>query len=162
MIREFTALADLTRLLADPVFRGRDVPRGDGRLVFVIPGLFGNDLYLQPLRYWLGHIGYSPVSSSLWLNAGCLRRLQDQVLAQIVSRANGNPDPIALIGHSRGGVLARAIAGHLRGRVSHVVTLGSPIGAFRQTVESGQIYSSSRGRAEDENHASEQACASSA
>jgi len=131
------------RLLADPIFRGRDVPRGDGRLVVVIPGLFGNDLYLEPLRYWLRHVGYSPVSSSLWLNAGCLRRLQEQVLAQIARRANGKTNPIALIGHSRGGVLARAIAGHLRGRVSHVATLGSPIGAFRETVGSGQPLLSS-------------------
>ncbi|HEY2664404.1 MAG TPA: alpha/beta fold hydrolase [Candidatus Binataceae bacterium] len=138
MIREFAAPADLARLLVDPIFWGRDVPRGDGRLVVVIPGLFGNDLYLEPLRYWLGHIGYSPVSSSLWVNAGCLRRLQEQILAQIVRRANGKTNPIALIGHSRGGVLARAIAGHLRAQVSHLVTLGSPIGAFRQTIESGQ------------------------
>jgi triacylglycerol lipase len=146
MIREFAAPADLARLLADPIFRGRGVPRGDGTLVVVIPGLFGNDLYLEPLRYWLRHIGYSPVSSSLWINAGCLRRLQEQVLAQIVRRANGKSNPIALVGHSRGGVLARAIAGQLRGQVSHLVTLGSPVGAFRQAVESGEIYSSSQGQ----------------
>jgi pimeloyl-ACP methyl ester carboxylesterase len=145
MIREFSAPADLATLLADPVFRGRDVPRGDGRLVVVMPGLFGNDLYLEPLRYWLRYIGYSPVSSSLWVNAGCLRRLQEEVLAQIARRPKGKTNPIALIGHSRGGVLARAIAGHLRGQVSHVVTLGSPMGGFRQAVESGQIYSSSQG-----------------
>jgi len=145
MIREFSAPADLASLLADPVFRGRDVPRGDGRLVVVMPGLFGNDLYLEPLRYWLRLVGYSPVSSSLWINAGCLRRLQEQVLAQIVRRAKGKAKPIVLIGHSRGGVLARAIAGHLRGQVSHVVTLGSPMGGFRQAVESGQILSSSQG-----------------
>ncbi len=145
MIREFSAPADLARLFADPVFRGRDVPRGDGRLVVVLPGLFGNDLYLEPLRYWLRHIGYSPVSSSLWVNAGCLLRLEEQVLAHVVRRMNGKTDPIALIGHSRGGVLARAIAGHLRGQVSHIVTLGSPVGAFRQSVETGQTYNSSMG-----------------
>jgi len=145
MIREFSAPIELARLLADPVFRGRDVPRGDGRLVVVIPGLFGNDLYLEPLRYWLRHIGYSPVSSSLWVNAGCLLRLQEQVLAQVVRLMNGKPDPIVLIGHSRGGVLARAIAGRLRGQVSHLVELGSPVSAFRQAVETGQIYNSSMG-----------------
>ena len=138
MIREFSAPIELARLLADPVFRGRDVPRGDGRLVVVIPGLFGNDLYLEPLRYWLRNIGYSPVSSSLWVNAGCLLRLQEQVLAQVVRLMNGKTDPIALIGHSRGGVLARAIAGRLCGQVSHLVELGSPVGAFRQAVETGQ------------------------
>ncbi len=145
MIREFSAPADLAALLADPVFRGSDVPRGDGGLVVVIPGLFGNDLYLEPLRYWLRLIGYSPVFSTLFVNAGCLRRLQAQVQAEIVRRVKDRGDPIALIGHSRGGILARAIAGNLGDRVSHVVTLGSSIGAFREAVESGQFYSSPPG-----------------
>ena len=146
MIRELSAAADLATLLVDPVFRGSDVPSGDGRLVVVIPGLFGNDLYLEPLRYWLRNIGYSPASSSLWVNAGCLRRLQGEVAAHIVRRTNDKIDSIALIGHSRGGVLARAIAGHLRGRVSHLITLGSPIGAFRQAVKTQRTYDSSMGQ----------------
>ena len=50
MIRE---AAELGKLLIDPVFYGAEVARGDGRLVVVIPGLFGGDLYLEPLRVWL-------------------------------------------------------------------------------------------------------------
>lgn len=139
------APAELARLLFDPVFQGSNVPRGDGTLVVVIPGLFGNDLYLNPLRFWLRNVGYAPVSSSLWMNAGCMRRLQKEVLAQIARRINGGTNPIALIGHSRGGILARAIAGELRDRVSHLITLGSPTGAYKRAVETRQIYNSSQG-----------------
>ena len=41
MIRE---IAQFGRFLVDPVFHGTGVPRGDGRPVVVIPGLFGGDL----------------------------------------------------------------------------------------------------------------------
>ena len=145
MIQEFSAPAELARLLFDPVFQGDNVPRGDGKIVMVIPGLFGNDLYLEPLRYWLRRIGYSPASTSLWVNAGCMHRLEREILARITRRTNGRKDPIALIGHSRGGILARAIAGELRERVSHVVTLGAPIAAFRQAVQTHEIYRFSTG-----------------
>ena len=67
--------AELAGLHSDPVFYGRGVPRGDGRLVVVVPGLFGNDMYLQPLRGWLQRMGYSATRSSLTLNAGCPNRL---------------------------------------------------------------------------------------
>ena len=77
--REAQALGELTALHRDPVFYGRGVPRGDGRVVLVVPGLFGNDMYLQPLRVWLTRIGYSPARSTLSINAGCPDRLRTQV-----------------------------------------------------------------------------------
>src|SRR5260370_42207971 len=52
--------AEFGRLLEDPVFWGWGVPRGDGHAVLVLPGLFAGDRYLQPLRGWLGRVGYRP------------------------------------------------------------------------------------------------------
>jgi len=65
MIREMLSMVDMGALLADPAFYGIGVPRGDGKLVVVLPGLLGGDLYLLPLRRWLGWVGYSPVRSTL-------------------------------------------------------------------------------------------------
>src|SRR5215469_18849461 len=79
MIREMMTMVDVGALLADPCFYGFGIPRGDGRLVAVLPGLLGSDLYLQPLRNWLQRVGYSPVRSTLEFNAGCLQRLREQV-----------------------------------------------------------------------------------
>jgi hypothetical protein len=45
--------AEAAALIADPVFWGWGVPRGDGHAVIVLPGLGGSDLYLTPLRGWL-------------------------------------------------------------------------------------------------------------
>jgi len=136
MIRE---AAELGRLLIDPVFYGAEVARGDGRLVVVIPGLFGGDLYLEPLRAWLRRIGYTPVRSTFTLNAGCPLRLRDQVQAQIVNWQPRKAGPLALIGHSRGGVIAWSIAVQMAERVSHLAVLGSPLGDYRQSAASGQV-----------------------
>jgi hypothetical protein len=80
MIRE---AAELSRLLIGPVYYGAKEEQGDGRVVMVIPGLFGGDLYLEPLRTWLRRVGYTAVRSTLTVNAGCPLRLRDQVQAQI-------------------------------------------------------------------------------
>ena len=52
-------------LLADPVYWGLGVPRGDRHSVLVLPGLFAGDGYLQPLRRWLWRVGYTPLRSGL-------------------------------------------------------------------------------------------------
>ena len=139
MMREMLTMMDLGALLADPAFYGIGVPGGDGKAVVVIPGLLGNDLYLQPLRRWLGCVGYSPVRSTLTFNAGCLQRLREQV-REAISRRAKDDSPIALIGHSRGGVLAWALASELQEKVSHLVLLGSPVATFRASVASGNPY----------------------
>jgi triacylglycerol lipase len=140
MMREMLTMVDLGALLADPAFYGVGVPRGDGKPVVVIPGLLGNDLYLQPLRRWLGCVGYSPVRSTLTFNAGCLQRLRKQIREQIERRTKGDQRRIALVGHSRGGVLAWALASELQEKVSHLVLLGSPVASFRASVASGNQY----------------------
>jgi triacylglycerol lipase len=138
MIREMLTLIDIAALFSDPVFYGMSGARGDGKLVVVIPGLFGSDFYLQPLHKWLRCSGYTPVQSSLNFNAGCLQRLSSQVLEQISSHLNGDSSSIALIGHSRGGALAWALASHFQARVSHLVMLGSPVASLMASVETGK------------------------
>jgi pimeloyl-ACP methyl ester carboxylesterase len=130
LARETFAWAEFVQLLADPIYYGAGVPRGDGRLVLVLPGLFGNDWYLQPLRFWLNRIGYRGVPSSLALNAGCPERLTREIERSLERRRQSTGGPLAIVGHSRGGILARAIASRLGEDVSHLVLLGSPVGAM--------------------------------
>jgi pimeloyl-ACP methyl ester carboxylesterase len=134
MIRE---AAELGRLLFDPVSHGANEKRGNGRLVVVIPGLFGGDLYLEPLRAWLRRIGYTAVRSTLAVNAGCPLRLRDQVQAQIADWQQRKTGEFALVGHSRGGVIAWSIAAQMAERVSHLAVLGSPLAAYRESAASG-------------------------
>jgi pimeloyl-ACP methyl ester carboxylesterase len=135
--QEARAIGELAALHRDPVFYGRGVTRGDGRVVVVVPGLFGNDSYLQPLRGWLGRIGYSPARSTLSLNAGCPDRLRTQIERSLPRRLERRPGPLCLIGHSRGGMLAWAIASRMQEQVSHLVLLGSPAPAVVSMMRRG-------------------------
>ncbi|HEY1278596.1 MAG TPA: alpha/beta fold hydrolase [Acidimicrobiales bacterium] len=126
LLSEAGALNEFFALQRDPVFRGVGIPRGDGRLVLVIPGLFGSDFYLEPLRSWLRRIGYRPVRSTMAINAGCPDRLRTQVESALRRSMDRSPGRLAIIGHSRGGMLGWAIASRLQDQVSHLVLLGSP------------------------------------
>ena len=123
---ESRAVAELAQLHSAPIFFGHGAPRGDRRLVVVVPGLFGNDIYLRPLRGWLRRIGYTPVRSSLAINAGCPDRLRGDVERAVDRQLRQTPGPVALIGHSRGGMLCWALASRLQERASHLALLGSP------------------------------------
>src|SRR4051794_24642651 len=104
---EAAALGEWASLLGSGVYSGRGLPRGDGRPVVVVPGLFANDFYLDPMRRWLRRIGYTPVRSTLAMNVGCPQRLREKIDDELRRHLEARPGPVGLIGHSRGGILAR-------------------------------------------------------
>src|SRR5438105_5143450 len=101
------AVRELSALLRDPVFRGRGIPRGDGRPVLLIPGFLSGDWALRVLHSWLGRIGYRSHLSGIVLNVrhseGLLPGLKRK-LAELEAEAGSR---VSLIGHSRGGLLAK-------------------------------------------------------
>jgi pimeloyl-ACP methyl ester carboxylesterase len=139
---EAQAFAEYAQLAADPVFFGRGVPRGDGHSVLVLPGLFGNDLYLQPLHLWLSRVGYRPIRSSLISNVGCPERLTVQIEQELARRRTIHPGTVSVIGHSRGGILGWAIAQRLGPDARHLILLGSPVGALAAAMRSGAVDTS--------------------
>jgi triacylglycerol lipase len=110
-------------LVADPVWWGKGVPHGNGERVFLIPGLFAGDWSLVTLARWLKRIGYRPVSAGIHVNSDCAGVTVDR-LAQ---RIRDLEDQVILIGQSRGGLLARALAVREHGCVRGLITLGSPM-----------------------------------
>ena len=84
--------AEFGRLLEDPVFWGWGVPRGDGHAVLVLPGLFAGDRYLQPLRGWLGRVGYRPILSGLARNPGWSESLVRE-LGELAESPGGQAGP---------------------------------------------------------------------
>jgi pimeloyl-ACP methyl ester carboxylesterase len=116
----------LSRLLCDPIFYGAEVRRGDGDPVLLIPGFFAGDWSLATMSLWLTRIGYRPYLSGIDWNVGCPDEKSERLgwrLAHLNAECGA---PAVLIGHSLGGVLARAMATRWPDRVRHVVTLGSP------------------------------------
>jgi len=136
---ESRAWSEYWALRNDPVYRGEGVAPGDGRPVLVLPGLFGNDLYLQPLRSWLKRIGYQPVMSMIPLNAGCPERIKTRVAHSFEKHLAQYAGEVAIIGHSRGGLLGKALASRLGTRCTCFVALGSPLGAVLRSGREGLL-----------------------
>src|SRR5712692_11329359 len=69
------AVRELSALLRDPVFRGRGVPRGDGRPVLLVPGFLSGDWSMTVMHGWLQRIGYKTYLSGILLNVQHSERL---------------------------------------------------------------------------------------
>jgi pimeloyl-ACP methyl ester carboxylesterase len=124
--------ADLLLLHSSPVYYGLGVPHGDGSAVVLVPGFLGTDAYLSQLHSWLGRIGYRPYFSGIGFNAECPNLLIRRRLNESIAKALADTGKkIHLIGHSLGGIIARAVAGQCPNRVASVISLASP---FRGTV----------------------------
>jgi pimeloyl-ACP methyl ester carboxylesterase len=130
--KEALFAADLLLLHASPVYYGLGIPRGDGSAVVLVPGFLGTDAYLSQMHSWLGRIGYRPYFSGIGLNAECPNLLITQRLNDNIDKALFDTgEKIHLIGHSLGGIIARAVASQRPDDVASVITLASP---FRGTV----------------------------
>ncbi len=125
--QELLAGVEMLYLRVSPVYWGYGIPRGDGSAVVVVPGFLLNDLYLTEFRAWLRRIGYRSYGSGIGINAECPNLLIKQHLMETVEKAHAETGrKVHLIGHSLGGVLARAAASQMPERVASVITLGAP------------------------------------
>ncbi len=140
--QELLAGVEMAFLRISPVFWGYGVPHGDGSAVVVIPGFLGTDRYLDQLRSWLRRIGYRPYNSGIPFNAECPNLLMRQHMNDAIQAAyRSTGRKVHLIGHSLGGVMARAAARQMPDRIASVITLAAPIrgvaahGAVVRTAE---------------------------
>jgi triacylglycerol lipase len=113
-------------LVRDPIFRGEGLSDGRGRPVLLIPGFLAGDGSLGLMAGWLKKGGYRPTRAGMRANVDCsgaaLDRLEerlDRIVGEQGSRA-------AVVGQSRGGGLAKALAARRPDLVCGIVTLGSP------------------------------------
>jgi pimeloyl-ACP methyl ester carboxylesterase len=99
---------------------------GGGRPVLLVPGFLAGDASLRPLTDFLAAGGYVPRGAGMALNAGCSEATLAALEARLEAAAEACGGPVAVVGHSRGGMFARVLAVRRPDLVSHVVTLGSP------------------------------------
>jgi pimeloyl-ACP methyl ester carboxylesterase len=96
-----------------------------------VPGFLGCDLYLTEMYLWLRRMGYRPHMSHIGQNAECPDLLIHRLMSTVNRVYAQTGEPIHLIGHSLGGVLARGIAARRPDRVASITTLGSPFRGVR-------------------------------
>jgi pimeloyl-ACP methyl ester carboxylesterase len=116
---------ELARLVVDPVLWGRDVPRGDGRPVVLVPGFLAGDQTLLVLAAWLRRIGYRPSTCGFVANVQCSDRGAERVERRAAELHRRHGQRVAVIGHSRGGHYARAIGHRRPDLVSHAISVGA-------------------------------------
>ena len=126
--QELLVGVEMMYLRVSPVYWGWGVPSGDGAAVVVIPAFLGTDLYLTEFRAWLRRIGYKTFNSRIGLNAECPNLLIRRHLSETIETAyKSTRRKVHLIGHSLGGLIARAAAAQMPGRVASVICMASPL-----------------------------------
>ena len=118
---------EAARLLLDPVAYGRGVPAGDGRHAVVVPGFLAGDESLALMSAWLRLIGYRPRGAGFRFNVDCAERAAERVERAVEAAAQASGRRVAIIGHSRGGHLARAVAARRPELVSHAISMGADL-----------------------------------
>jgi len=113
---------ELARLLADGRFRS-PTPARRGPPVLLIPGFMAGDASLTVLAGWLRRRGHEVRTSGIRFNTDCAGKELSR-LEEALARFD---EPAIVIGQSRGGTLARALAVRRPDAVAAVAMLGSPV-----------------------------------
>lgn len=105
-----------------------DGPRGEGRPVLVLPGLFNTDRSNLVMRAYLRRLGYDAQGWGLGRNLGARTVGADaeRVIERVRALHASSGQKVTLIGVSLGGIMAR-LAGHRHPElVRQVITVSSP------------------------------------
>jgi pimeloyl-ACP methyl ester carboxylesterase len=113
-------------LFQSSVWRGAGVAPGEDRPVLLIPGFLAGDGSLSTLTRWLRAAGYHTRRAGIRANVSCSEYACERLEKRLEGFAEATGQRVAIIGQSRGGVFARALASRRPDLVSGIVTLGSP------------------------------------
>src|SRR5215208_4831118 len=124
--RESRLGLEAAALRRSPVFGGLGVPPGERRPVLLIPGFMAGDLSLGTLAGWLRRNGYCTHRTGIRANFDCSEEACRRLEARLEHMAERHGERVVVIGQSRGGVFAKALAARRPELVQGIVTLGSP------------------------------------
>jgi len=91
----------------------------------LIPGFLAGDPSLVVLADWLGRMGHDPHRSGIAMNVSCSDRALDRLERRVDRVAARTGRPVALVGHSRGGHFAKALAHWRPERTAGVISIGA-------------------------------------
>jgi triacylglycerol lipase len=126
MWRESRMAFEAAGLRRSGVWRGEGVLPGDGRPVLLIPGFLAGDGSLATMTEWLRANEYHTRRAGIRANVSCSEAACARLETRLEAFADVTGEPVTIIGQSRGGVFARALATRRPELVAGIVTLGSP------------------------------------
>lgn len=125
--RELRLTAELSSLLRAEVFCRPERTSDPGMPVLLIPGVYASDMTFWPMAAWLRRMGYVPKRAGILVNVDCSEAEMGRLEARLERAVERAGRRAAIVGWSRGGLFARALAVRRPELVAGIVTLGSPL-----------------------------------
>jgi pimeloyl-ACP methyl ester carboxylesterase len=125
--REGLVAFERSALMRSALWRGQGVPHGDGTPVMLIPGFLAGDVSLGLMAQWLRRIGHRPCRAGIRANIDCASRALERLEVELERHADRHGRKVTVVGHSRGGTLARVLAVRRPELVEAIACLGSPL-----------------------------------
>lgn len=125
--REGRAAGELAALLRSPIWKSPPPAPSAGQPVLLIPGLLASDSTLTLMARWLKRAGYAPRRAGIAVNVDCSEAEMGRLVERLERATAAAGRPAVVVGHSRGGVFARALAVRHPDLVAGIVTMGSPL-----------------------------------
>lgn len=122
-------IADYLREMSHgPGYLAEGTPDGAGQAVLLVPGFGFGDPATLPLHLVLRAAGYRVFLSRILMNIGCADEAVDR-LVDVAEQAvrDNDGEPLLVVGHSRGGMLARGLAVRRPDLVRRVISMGAPL-----------------------------------
>lgn len=121
---EFRAYGSMIKLFGRAV--EQPVPSAAAPAVLV-PGFISGDVSLVALARHLRRAGHRTFRSEIGANLGCTDEMVRRLLGRVEQVASGEGRRIALVGHSRGGMIANLAARRRPDLVAGIVVLCAPV-----------------------------------
>ena len=157
LVRESRLAAEYAALRRDPVYRCGAVNLGHGRPVLLIPGFLAGDWSLSIAYDWLRRLNYRPALAGISVNVRASEHTLDGLAARLRALHRATGAQVTIVGHSRGGLLAKVLADRHPEEVDQVIALGSPLAdtyavypVTRAAVEMARMYNRLRFRLADD------------
>src|SRR4051795_13630305 len=108
--RESRIGLEWAELRRSDVLRGAGVPAGEGRPVLLIPGFLAGDGSLATMTEWLRANEYRTRRAGIRANVSCSEVACKRLETRLETFAEREGQPVTIVGQSRGGIFARALA----------------------------------------------------
>lgn len=117
----------LSQLLPSAIYRAPPLSPGTGEPILLIPGFLAGDWTLRVMAGWLNRLGYQSYLSGIDWNVDCPNRTGELLGWRVDHILQETGQPLTVIGHSLGGMLARFLGATYPTKISSVIAIGSPL-----------------------------------
>ncbi len=120
----------------------RNLPKGDGHPVMVLPGLITSDFSTTLLRRFLKRKGYDVHAWELGRNYGprSVGEMGEKIDARVADIYQATGRKVSLVGWSLGGMISRQVSQRMPDCIRQVITLGSPFTGDIHATHATKIY----------------------